>query len=47
MLELLEKRGPKAFENFVWILKENYEWLAEELEDQYAKRLQSYQQGIV
>ncbi|XP_060555656.1 uncharacterized protein LOC132716407 [Ruditapes philippinarum] len=44
MLELLEKRGPKAFENFVWILKENYEWLAEELEDQYAKRLQSYQQ---
>ncbi|XP_045181587.2 putative leucine-rich repeat-containing protein DDB_G0290503 [Mercenaria mercenaria] len=44
MLELLEKRGPKAFENFVWILKENYEWLAKELEDQYNKRLQQTQQ---
>lgn len=43
MLELLEKRGPKAFDNFVWILKENYEWLADMLEREYEKREQAAQ----
>ena len=46
MLELLEKRGPRAFDNFVWILKENYEWLAKDLEDQYARRVQISHQGL-
>ncbi|KAL4217983.1 peptidase C14A [Mactra antiquata] len=40
MLELLEKRGPKAFDNFTNILRENYDWLAEVLEEEYNKRLQ-------
>ncbi|WAR17754.1 CRADD-like protein [Mya arenaria] len=41
MLELLEKRGPRAFDNFVAILKENYDWLAERLEEEFQKRTQS------
>lgn len=41
MLELLEKRGPKAFDTFVMILRENYDWLADVLEEEYLKRLQN------
>lgn len=44
MLELLEKRGPKAFDSFVLILKENFEWLADMLEREYSQRRQSPRQ---
>ncbi|XP_052810949.1 uncharacterized protein LOC128238752 isoform X2 [Mya arenaria] len=41
MLELLEKRGPRAFDKFVAILKENYDWLAAKLEEEFQMRIQS------
>jgi len=41
MLELLEKRGPRAFEKFVLILQENYDWLADKLKVEFQKRNQS------
>ena len=40
MLELLEKRGPNAYKNFVWILRENFCWLADELEETYTVKQQ-------
>jgi len=41
MLELLEKRGPKAFDNFILILKENFDWLADMLEKEFQHRRRS------
>ena len=34
MIDLLPSRGPKAFGQFVEILKEDYDWLADYLESE-------------
>ena len=40
LLELLLKRGPEAFSKFIVILREDYLWLAERLEESYTARLE-------
>lgn len=39
LLELLQKRGPDAFPKFCAILREDYAWLVEKLEQTYQEKL--------
>ena len=46
LLELLEKRGPNAFDKFIEVLQESYDWLAKNLQMEHKKVLQERQQEM-
>lgn len=47
LLELLQKRGPDAFPKFCAILREDYAWLVEKLEQTYQEKLTAEESEMV
>ena len=41
LLELLQKRGPEAFFKFADILREDYKWISDSLEETYKAKFET------